>query len=45
MDLGITCNIELAEWAISNNLDRSRMLRIGRLHDNSHVRCDKLTIY
>ena len=45
MDLGITCNIGPAERAISNNLDRSRMSWIGSLHDNGHVRCNKLTIY
>ena len=30
-----------AEWAISRNMDRSWMSGIGKLHDDSHVPCNK----
>ena len=32
-------NIGPAEQSISRNMDRSRMLAIGKLHDDGHVPC------
>ena len=36
----ITCSIGPTELAISGNMDRSRMLGVGRLHNDSHVPCN-----
>ena len=37
----ISCNVGPAKRAISQNIDRSRMSGIGKLHDDGHVSCNK----